>query len=105
MKIYLIEIVNRYTKCFVLNLLDIVYCLYWCRAYQTLLSKSREKLGIVVFTWPDKYIKKYRYKQIHWNSTKFFITKFFTFIDTFNPNAVFPKNEITHRLIELKDIP
>ena len=48
-EIYLIDIVNIYTEYFVLTFLDIVYYLYWCKAYETVLGKSRKKLGVVLF--------------------------------------------------------
>ena len=49
MEMYLIDIVNTYPECFVLKFLDIVYCLYWCEAYETMLAKSLKKLGVVLF--------------------------------------------------------
>ena len=49
MEIYLIDIVNTYTACSVLKFHDIAYCLYWCRAYETVLGKLCRKLGVVLF--------------------------------------------------------
>ena len=49
MEMCLIDIVNTYAECFVLKFLDIVYCLYWCETYKTVLGKSRKKLGVVLF--------------------------------------------------------
>ena len=48
MEKYLIDIVSIYTECFVLTFLDIAYCFYWCKAYETVLGKSRKKLGAVL---------------------------------------------------------
>ena len=49
MKTYLIDIVNTYTECFVLKFLRIVYCLYWYKAYETVLGTLHKKLGVVLF--------------------------------------------------------
>ena len=49
MEIYLIGMVNTYTECFALTFLDSIYCLYWCKTYETVLGKSRIKLGVVLF--------------------------------------------------------
>ena len=48
MEKYLIDIVSIYTECFVLTFLDIAYCFYWCKVYETVLGKSRKKLGAVL---------------------------------------------------------
>ena len=49
METYLIDIVNTYTECFVLKFLRIVYCLYWYKAYETVLGTLHKKLGVVLF--------------------------------------------------------
>ena len=46
MEMYFIDIVNTYTKCFVFKFFRILYCLYCCRAYETVLGKSCKKLGV-----------------------------------------------------------
>ena len=46
---YSVDIANTYTECFVLKFLDIPYCLYWCKAYETVLGKSCKKLGLFCF--------------------------------------------------------
>ena len=43
------EYQNTYTECFVLKFLDIAYCLYWCRAYETVLGMSCHKLVVALF--------------------------------------------------------
>ena len=48
MEKYLIDIVSIYTECFVLAFPDIDYCFHWCKAYETVLGKSRKKLGAVL---------------------------------------------------------
>ena len=48
MEKYLIDIVSIYTECFVLTFPDIDYCFDWCKAYETVLGKSRKKLGAVL---------------------------------------------------------
>ena len=48
MEKYLIDIVSIYTECFVLTFPDIDYCFHWCKAYETVLGKSRKKLGAVL---------------------------------------------------------
>ena len=73
MEMYFIDIVNTYTKCFVLKFLGILYCLYYCRAYETVLGKSCKKLGVFSYYSTTAIAEDFYYSQCKIQGTVFLI--------------------------------